>query len=243
MSSDSQTGVQQEHTAVCPGRQEAAVVWWRLEIWVVVYKGLVDILEGWGCDCRWADGEGEAVGLVYVVVGILSDHDCFDCIEGCVARPDVLVLDMLVMEWRKGYSMYQEYTSAAGGKIFAPASCSFFRNRFRSRNSLVNISSFNSFSQVSSSVSISNPSSSFCSGVNFLTQASLSNLVGAGSGAATLDLSEEEAEALAAEVVAAAFGAWKNEVIEPLALGFFESEEGSSAPLRLRDIFTIGRKR
>ena len=76
---------------------------------------------------------------------------------------------------------HQEYTSAAGGKIFFPLSCSFFRKRFRSRKSFVTISSFNCDSHVSSNDAISNASKSFCSGVSFSTHFPLSNL---GSGAA-----------------------------------------------------------
>lgn len=76
---------------------------------------------------------------------------------------------------------YHEYTSAAGGKIFLPLSCSFFRKRFKSRNSFVTISSFNWDSQVSSKEAISSASKSFCSGVSFSTHFALSNL---GNGAA-----------------------------------------------------------
>lgn len=76
---------------------------------------------------------------------------------------------------------HHEYTSAAGGKIFFPLSCSFFRKRFSSRKSFVTISSFNWDSQVSSKDAISNASRSFCSDVSFSTHFPLSNL---GSGAA-----------------------------------------------------------
>ena len=76
---------------------------------------------------------------------------------------------------------HHEYTSAAGGKIFFPLSCSFFRKRFRSRKSFVTISSFNWDSHVSSRDAISSASRSFCSGVSFSTHLPLSNF---GSGAA-----------------------------------------------------------
>ena len=76
---------------------------------------------------------------------------------------------------------HHEYTSAAGGKIFFPLSCSFFRKRFRSRKSFVTISSFNWDSHVSSRDAISSASRSFCSGVSFSTHFPLSNF---GSGAA-----------------------------------------------------------
>ena len=76
---------------------------------------------------------------------------------------------------------YHEYTSAAGGNIFFPLSCSFLRKRFKSRKSLVTTSSFNWASQLSSSDAISNASRSFCSGVSFSTHFALSNF---GNGAA-----------------------------------------------------------
>lgn len=71
---------------------------------------------------------------------------------------------------------YHEYTSAAGGKIFLPLSCSFFKKRFSSRNSFVTISSFNWDNQVSSKEVISSASRSFCSDVSFSTHFALSNL-------------------------------------------------------------------
>src|ERR1039457_1042712 len=71
----------------------------------------------------------------------------------------------------------QEYTSFIGGKIFFPLSISLFKNRFKSKKSLVTISFFNSFNQLSCKVSISNFKRSFCSSVSVLTQASLSNLI------------------------------------------------------------------
>ena len=71
---------------------------------------------------------------------------------------------------------HHEYTSAAGGKIFFPLSCSDLRKRFRSRKSFVTISSFNWDSHVSSSDAISSASRSFCSAVSFSTHLLLSNL-------------------------------------------------------------------
>ena len=88
---------------------------------------------------------------------------------------------------------YHEYTSAAGGKIFFPLSCSFFRKRFKSRKSFVITSSFSWDSQLSSKEAISSASKSFCSGVSFSTHFALSNL---GTGAA----GSAEDEAAAVEV-------------------------------------------
>ena len=102
---------------------------------------------------------------------------------------------------------HHEYTSAAGGKIFFPFSCSFFRKRFRSRKSFVTISSFNWDSQVSSNDAISSASRSFCSGVSFSTHFPLSNLgngaaASAGGGAAAAD---ENMDAVVAVVDAVDF--------------------------------------
>lgn len=99
--------------------------------------------------------------------------------------------------------VYHEYTSAAGGNIFFPASCSFFRKRFRSRNSLLSTSSFNCASQLSSNDWISNASRSFCSGVSFSTHFSLSNLgpFAAGAEVAALALANTGAVAVVGEVL------------------------------------------
>ena len=90
---------------------------------------------------------------------------------------------------------HHEYTSAAGGKIFFPLSCSLFRKRFSSRKSFVTISSFNWDSHVSSKDAISSASRSFCSGVSFSTHFPLSNL---GNGA--VFASDAAAGAAAADV-------------------------------------------
>lgn len=104
----------------------------------------------------------------------------------------------------RGSLTYHEYTSAAGGKIFLPLSCSFFRKRFKSRNSFVTISSFNWDSQVSSKEAISSASKSFCSGVSFSTHFALSNL---GNGAAASAAAAGRAAAAAADVKIDAVGA------------------------------------
>lgn len=106
------------------------------------------------------------------------------------ASSDCFIIMIRVM---CGPLTYHEYTSAAGGKIFFPLSCSFFRKRFKSRNSFVTISSFNWDSQVSSNEVISSASKSFCSGVSFSTHFALSNLgngaaASAGGGAAAADV-------------------------------------------------------
>lgn len=77
-----------------------------------------------------------------------------------------------------------EYTSAAGGKIFFPLSCSFFRKRFKSRKSFVTTSSFSWDSQLSSREAISSASRSFCSGVSVSTHFALSNFANGAADAA-----------------------------------------------------------
>jgi hypothetical protein len=71
---------------------------------------------------------------------------------------------------------HHEYTSLLGGKTFCPLSTSFFRKRFKSKNSRVRISSLSCASQLSCRVLISSASSCFCSAVRPATHASLSNL-------------------------------------------------------------------
>lgn len=162
--------------------------------------------------------------------------------------------------------MYHEYTSAAGGKIFFPLSCSRFRNLFRSKNSLVSTSSFNCASQLSSKVAISNAKRSFCSGVSFSTHFCLSNFT-AGAVAAALDVKseavvfsvevvgwadgspeavgeeedkgddDEAVEATAVAGFAGAEGDEKKEVMLALAFGFFlVVEVAISAALRLSGV-------
>lgn len=82
-----QASVEEEHAAVGPGREQAAVLGRRGEVWVVLFEAFVDVLEGGRSWSRRADGEAEAVGLVEVVVGVLADDDGFDGWEGCVTRP------------------------------------------------------------------------------------------------------------------------------------------------------------
>lgn len=69
---DGQAGVEHQHAVFGPGGEEAAAVRGRSEGGVVVLEGFVHVFEGgrgWG---RGAHGEGEAVGLVVVVVGVLT---------------------------------------------------------------------------------------------------------------------------------------------------------------------------
>lgn len=116
--------------------------------------------------------------------------------------------------------------SCSGGNICLPLSFSFFRKVFRPINAGLVTSSFNSFSQLSCNVSISNFNSSFCSSVKLSTHFSLSKVGGAGAAALPAALAVEES----------VLGGPKNEVSVPCALGFFASDVGASPALRLRDM-------
>lgn len=84
---NSQTSVEHKDTPLCPGNEETPVIRGWHKVWVVLFDALVDVDEGRGCAGGWADGEAEAVGLVFVVVGVLADDDGFDGVEGGVAGP------------------------------------------------------------------------------------------------------------------------------------------------------------
>jgi len=84
---DSKARVQQQDTAVRPGREETTLVRRRLVVGVVDLEGLVDVLEGGWRRCGRTDGEAEAVGLVGVMVRVLACDDYFDGVEWCVSRP------------------------------------------------------------------------------------------------------------------------------------------------------------
>lgn len=140
------------------------------------------------------------MGLVGAVVGILAEDYAFHGVQGCVSRPWCFI-SLIIRREKTGCAIvesYQEYTSAAGGKIFFPLSCSLFRKRFRSRKSLVTTSSFSWDSQLSSSDAISKASRSFCSGVSFSTHFALSNFGmdaadAAGEGAAAVEVKMDAA--------------------------------------------------
>ena len=158
---------------------------------------------------------------------------------------------------------YHEYTSAAGGKIFFPASCSFLRKRFSSKKSLLSRSSFSCANQLSSNDWISKANKFFCSGVSFSTHFALSNLgtgveaeetvlatgnIGAGvvlvvvggSSSVAAGGEEETVEEACEEIVLTDLtgpeGEEKKEVIEALALGFLAVDVAMSAALRFRGV-------
>lgn len=124
----------------------------------------------------------------------------------------------------------QLYTSSLGGNHFFPALVSRSRKRFSSRNSFVTISSLRSASQDSCSVSISSLSRSRCSGVSDEIHFCLSNLEGAGSGAAV-----EDDAPLPLFAAAVTLGAPKKDVMLPwTCLAFLGSDPGWVPALRLR---------
>ena len=84
---DGQASVEQQDAAFCPWREEPALVWRGLVVWVLDLEGFVYVLEGRGRGRGWADREAEAVGLVGAVVGVLACDDDFDGVEGGVAGP------------------------------------------------------------------------------------------------------------------------------------------------------------
>ena len=117
--------------------------------------------------------------------------------------------------------------SSSGGKTLAPLSFSFLRNRFRFKNSVVTISSFRWANQLSSRVSISNCSSSFCSGVREATHFSLLNV-----------LDRDGATEPEPAVAGFGLGAPKNAVMLP-PLGFLESGAERCSDLRLTPGLTM----
>lgn len=148
--------------------------------------------------------------------------------------------------------IYQEYTSSAGGKIFFCPSCSFLKNLFKSKNSLLSNSSFNTANQLSSSVSISRPKSSLCSVVSFSAHFFLSNF-GFGNSASSRAVATVVSivfPVLVSVVVLVVvemvldtiLGGPKKDVMLPLALTFFASVAAASAAFLLRDM-AIGRLR
>jgi len=75
---DGQTSIEEQDSSVRPRREQTAVLGWGLEVWVVLSKRDIDVLEGWWRGCRRPNGEAETVGLVQVVVRILAEDDRFD---------------------------------------------------------------------------------------------------------------------------------------------------------------------
>jgi hypothetical protein len=84
---DREAGIEKQDSAIGPRCEETTFVWWCGEGGVVVLEGNVDVFETWGSGSWGPDGEGEAMGLIYVVIGILAEDYSFDCVEGCVAGP------------------------------------------------------------------------------------------------------------------------------------------------------------
>ena len=75
-----QTGIEHENTTICPWSEEAALIRRRLERWIVLLDGFVDVYERRGCWGRWADREAQSMGLIDVMIWILPEDNGLDCI-------------------------------------------------------------------------------------------------------------------------------------------------------------------
>jgi hypothetical protein len=96
MGSNRQAGIEEQDSAIGPRCEKTSFVGWRGEGGIVVFQTLVDVCEGGRCGGWWADGEGKAMGLVYIVVGILAEDYSFDCIERRVAGPGVSISSLFI---------------------------------------------------------------------------------------------------------------------------------------------------
>lgn len=112
---DSQTRIDEQDTAVRPGRQQPAAVGRCLVVWVLFLEGFVDVLERRGSRGWWADGKAEAMGLVGVVVRVLACYHNFDVGEGRVAGPVWYLVNHLLRSDCGRIESYHEYTSSIGG--------------------------------------------------------------------------------------------------------------------------------
>ena len=89
VSADGEAGVEEEDAAVGPGGEQAAVLGWWAEVWVVLLERGVHVLERWWSWGRRPDREAQSMRLVVVVVGVLAQNDGLHFIEWRVARPAV----------------------------------------------------------------------------------------------------------------------------------------------------------
>lgn len=87
MSSDGETGIEQEYPLLGPWSEQPSAVGGLLEGRVVVLQGKVDVLERRGSWRRRAYGEAETVSLAVVVVRVLAYDDRLDLVQRRVPRP------------------------------------------------------------------------------------------------------------------------------------------------------------
>ena len=87
MGADREAGVQEEDAAVGPGGQQTTLIWGWGEGGIVVLEAGIDIFQGRGSRGGRANREGEAMGLVEVVVRVLAKDNGLDRVEGGVAGP------------------------------------------------------------------------------------------------------------------------------------------------------------
>ena len=87
VSSDGETGVEEKDTSVSPWSEEAAVLWGWDERGVVFREGFVDVFQG-GRGGSWGPNrKTEAMCLVVIVVGVLTDDYGFYGVQWCMPRP------------------------------------------------------------------------------------------------------------------------------------------------------------
>jgi len=92
VSADREAGVQEEDAAVGPGGQQTTLIWGWGEGGIVILEAGVDVFQGRGSRGGRANREGEAMGLVEVVVRVLAKDNGLDRVEGGVAGPIAAVL-------------------------------------------------------------------------------------------------------------------------------------------------------
>lgn len=85
--SHGQAGIEQQHAPLRPGCEEASLVGWRDEVGIIIFEAHVHVSERRRGDRGRPDGEGEPVGLVDVVVGILAENHHANRAEGGEAGP------------------------------------------------------------------------------------------------------------------------------------------------------------
>lgn len=90
-----QAGVEEKDAAIGPGCEQTAFVGRWSEGRIVIFEAGVDVFQGRGSRGRGPHGEGEAVGLVVVVVGVLAEDDGFHCVEGGVTGPESQAISIL----------------------------------------------------------------------------------------------------------------------------------------------------
>lgn len=87
MRTDGKTRIEHQNTTICPWYEQTAIVGRRLETRVALLDAFVDVDERWRRSGWRTHGEGQAVGLVIVMIRILANDDDLHVVEGGVPRP------------------------------------------------------------------------------------------------------------------------------------------------------------